>query len=66
MRAPDGVRDEAKIKVPISRRVFVGSFYCNAGRIASYVTKVAMKNTHKKTSEVGTLINASSLSMGCA
>jgi len=54
-------RDEAKIKVPRSHRIFVGSFYCDAGHIVSYVTKIAMKNTDKKTGQIGILINASSL-----
>jgi len=49
LRVKGRVRDEAKIKIPISRRIFVGSFYCNVGHIVSYVTKVAMKNTDKKT-----------------
>jgi len=43
------VRVEAKIKIPILRRIFVGSFYCNVEHIVSYVTDVAMKNTDKKT-----------------
>jgi len=60
------LRDEAKIKVPRKvprlHRIFVGSFYYDVGHIVSYVTKIAMKTTDKKTGQIGILINASSLS----
>ena len=42
-------------------RIFVCDFCCHVGRIVNYVTRVAAKSTDKKTSEVGILINASSL-----
>ena len=43
------------------RRIFVCGFCCHVGRIVNYVTKVAAKSTDKKASEIGILINASSL-----
>ena len=42
-------------------RIFVRGFCCRVGRIVNYVTRVAAKITDKKASEVGILINASSL-----
>ena len=43
-------------------RNFVRGFCYHVGRIVNYVTKVAVKSTAKKASEIGILINASSLS----
>jgi predicted nucleic acid-binding protein len=42
-------------------RIFVCGFCCHVGRIVNYVTRVAAKSTDKKASEIGILINASSL-----
>ena len=41
--------------------IFVCGFCRHVGRIVNYVTKVAAKSTGKKASEIGILINASSL-----
>ncbi len=42
-------------------RIFVCGFCRHVGRIVNYVTIVAAKSTDKKASEIGILINASSL-----
>ena len=42
-------------------RIFVCVFCRHVGRIVCYVTRVAVKSTDKKASEIGILINASSL-----
>ena len=42
-------------------RILVCDFCRHVGRIVNYVTKVAAKSTDKKASEIGVLINASSL-----
>jgi hypothetical protein len=42
-------------------QVFVCGFWHHVGRIVNYVTRVAAKNTSKKTNKIGILINASSL-----
>ena len=42
---------------------FVCGFCYRVGRIVNYVTTVAAKSTSKKTSEIGILINASSLTL---
>jgi len=52
------IRDEAEIKVPRLRRIFVCRFRGQVERLVSYVTDVAVENTDKKTSQMGVLINA--------
>ena len=41
------VRNEEEIKVPILRRIFVGSFSCHFGDIAHYALDEARENTDK-------------------
>ncbi len=43
------LRDETEIKVPLWRRMVVGSFHGDDGHIVRYVTKIAMENTDNKT-----------------
>ena len=42
-------------------RIFVCGYCCRVGRIVNYVTRDVAKTTDKKASEIGILINASSL-----